>query len=119
MPRFRINKRNRKAMEKNKHKYRVVKMNASKTAANETKVYKRKAKKTGSSIQATIPAQIASKLRIVPGDNVVFRTNEIGDIMIEKEEKVSDKLGVDDEFLQALNEGMSEYHEALKDLVER
>lgn len=119
MARIRINKRNRKAIEKNKNKYRIVKVNTSKPAANETKVYKRKAKKTGSSIQATIPAQVASKLRIVPGDNVVFRTNEVGDIVIEKEEKISNKLGVDDEFLQALNEGMSEYHEALKDLVER
>lgn len=118
MARFRIKKYNRKTLKKNKNKYRVVKATPEGTE-NESKVYKRKAKKTGSSIQATIPAQVASKLRIVPGDNVVFRTNEIGDIVIEKEEKISDKLGVDDEFLQALNEGMSEYHEALKDLVER
>lgn len=87
--------------------------------SNRVKVYKRKAKKTGSSIQATIPAPIVKKLNIVPGDNVVFKTRATGNIIIEKEETISDKLGVDADFLEVLTEGISEYHEALEDLVER
>lgn len=115
-------------------KYRVKKVNDSnvskrasqaldqtavRSGKKEFKVYVRKTKKTGSSIQATIPSEFANQLNLKPGDNVVYRQNRKGQIVIEKEQNVSDELGVGEDFIRALSRGMAEYDEALKDLVER
>lgn len=81
--------------------------------------YTRKAKKTGSSIQATIPAEIAKHLDIHEGDMVLYQLNSDGAVTIRKQESVSDQMGVSEDFLNILQEGMEEYHEALVDLVER
>lgn len=81
--------------------------------------YTRKAKKTGSSIQATIPAEITKHLNIHEGDMVLFQVNADGEVTIKKKEKVSDQMGVSEDFLSILQEGMEEYQEALVDLVER
>lgn len=39
--------------------------------------------------------------------------------MIKKQKTISEQMGVDEEFLSILEEGMAEYKEALEDLVER
>lgn len=84
-----------------------------------SKEYTRKAKITGSSIQATIPADIAKYLNIGEGDMVLYKVNSKGEILLKKKETVSEKRGVDEEFLSVLQEGMSEYNEALENLVDR
>lgn len=84
-----------------------------------TKKYTRKAKKTGSSIQATIPADIAKHLNIQEGDTVLYELNTNGKVTIKKQETVFEQMGVDDDFLNVLQEGMIEYKNALEDLVER
>lgn len=81
--------------------------------------YTRKAKKTGSSIQTTIPAGIAKHLNIHEGDMVAFQLDQNGVVTIKKQEAISDQMGVDEDFLRMLQEGMAEYHNALEDLVER
>lgn len=83
------------------------------------KEYTRKAKKTGNSIQATIPADIAKHLDIQEGDLVLYTINSDGEVMIKKQRTISEQMGVDEEFLSVLEEGMAEYKEALEDLVER
>jgi len=83
------------------------------------KEYKRKAKRTGNSIQATIPKEIANQLEIREGDTVVYKVDKKGEVTIQKEKSVADQLGVEDEFLSILQEGISEYHSALENLVER
>jgi len=82
-------------------------------------IYKRKTKQTGSSIQATIPAEIARKLELEPGDTVVYKVNDNGKVLVEKNQTLSEELGVSEEFTQALHEGMDEYQQALELLVER
>lgn len=84
-----------------------------------SKEYIRKTKKTGSSIQATIPADIAKHLNIQEGDAVLYKVNSNGDVVIEKQKSVSEEMGVDKEFLSILQEGMAEYKDALEDLVDR
>lgn len=84
-----------------------------------SKEYTRKAKKTGNSIQATIPADIAKYLNIGEGDIILYKVNSKGEILLKKKETVSEKMGVNEEFLSILQEGMSEYNEALEDLVDR
>lgn len=84
-----------------------------------SKEYIRKTKKTGNSIQAIIPADIAKHLNIQEGDAVLYKVNSNGDVMIEKQKSVSEEMGVDKEFLSILQEGMTEYKEALEDLVDR
>lgn len=84
-----------------------------------SKEYIRKTKKTGNSIQATIPADIAKHLKIQEGDAVLYKINSTGDVMIEKQKTVSEQMGVEKEFLSILQEGMTEYKDALEDLVDR
>ena len=84
-----------------------------------SKQYTRKAKKTESSIQATIPADIAEYLNIGEGDIVLYKVNSNGEMLLEKKETVSEKMGVDEEFLSVLQEGMAEYNVALEDLMDR
>lgn len=84
-----------------------------------SKQYTRKAKKTESSIQANIPADIAEYLNIGEGDIVLYKVNSNGQILLEKKETVSEKMGVDEEFLSVLQEGMAEYNVALEDLMDR
>lgn len=81
--------------------------------------YTRKAKKTGSSIQATIPADITKHLDIHEGDMVLFQLTDNGEVVLKKEPNVSKEMGVGEDFLAILQEGMTEYHQALEDLVER
>ena len=83
------------------------------------KEYTRKEKKTGNSIKATIPADIAKHLDIQEGDLVLYTINSDGEVMIKKQKTISEQMGVDEEFLSILEEGMAEYKEALEDLVER
>lgn len=84
-----------------------------------SKEYIRKTKKTGNSIQATIPADIAKHLNIQEGDAVLYKVNSNGDVVIEKLKTIPEQMGVDKEFLSILQEGMKEYKEALEDLVDR
>lgn len=84
-----------------------------------SKKYIRKTKKTGNSIQATIPADIAKHLNIQEGDAVLYKLNSNGQVMIEKQKTVSEEMGVEKEFLSILQEGMAEYKDALDDLVDR
>ncbi|WP_161878627.1 type II toxin-antitoxin system PrlF family antitoxin [Alkalibacterium sp. MB6] len=84
-----------------------------------SKEYVRKTKKTGNSIQATIPADIAKHLNIQEGDSVLYKVNSNGDVVIKKQKTISEEMGVDKEFLSILQEGMTEYKDALEDLVDR
>lgn len=84
-----------------------------------SKEYIRKTKKTGNSIQATIPADIAKHLNIQEGDSVLYKVNKKGTVIIEKQKTVSEQMGVDEDFLNILQEGMAEYKDALEDLVDR
>lgn len=76
----------------------------------------RKTKKTGSSVQATIPVSIVKNLNIEPGDSVAFIETNTGDVLFKKAEK---KEELSNEFLLALQEGMDAYDDALKSLVNR
>lgn len=128
MTRFKLNERHFENHSQNvkRKKYRVVELDTPANKASSSRLkpiravsYKRKAKKTGNSIQVTIPSEIVKELNIAPGDNIIYKNNEAGDIVIEKEKMIPEKLGVSEEFLRILDEGMTEYHEVLENLVER
>lgn len=85
----------------------------------EKELMRRKVRKSGTSVVATIPPKVLEELNLQPGDDILFEKRNNGEIVLKKEKSLADYMGLDTEFMQVVNESMTEYEEALKSLVDR
>jgi len=78
----------------------------------------RKITKIGNSLGITIPANMLKEIGLSYGDHVQIKTNN-GKITLQKKENIELPKGVDEEFMDTLNEVIKEHDEAFKGLVDR
>lgn len=78
----------------------------------------RKVTKIGNSYGITIPAEFLKESGLSYGDNVQLNVKD-GEIVMRKKEEVSLPEGVDNEFMDILNDVIKEHEVAFKGLVER
>jgi antitoxin MazE len=78
----------------------------------------RKVTKIGNSLGVTFPAEVLKHLGVTQGDEVSFEFAD-GQITIKKKVNVSLPKGIDEEFLEQMNDMINEYDETFKGLVNR
>lgn len=78
----------------------------------------RKITKIGNSYGVTIPIDMLKEAGISYGDHVQLDLKK-GKIMMEKKKEVRLPEGVDNDFMDVLNDVIKEHHEAFKGLVDK
>lgn len=78
----------------------------------------RKVTKIGNSYGVTIPIDMLKEAGISYGDHVQLDL-EKGKIMMEKKKEVRLPEGIDDDFMDVLNDVIKEHHEAFTGLVDK
>jgi antitoxin MazE len=82
------------------------------------KEVERKVTKIGNSLGVTFPQEVLEHLGITHGDEVRFEL-ENGQVNIKKKVNVNLPKGIDEEFLDQMNDMINEYDKTFKGLVER
>ncbi|RFU66808.1 AbrB/MazE/SpoVT family DNA-binding domain-containing protein [Bacillus sp. V59.32b] len=82
------------------------------------KQVERKVTKVGNSLGVTFPAEVLEHLNVKQGDQVSFHFEQ-GAVKIEKARKVPLPKGIDNNFLDLMNDMINEYDETFKGLAKR
>lgn len=82
------------------------------------KEMERKVTKIGNSLGVTIPQEVLEHLGISQGDVVHFAI-ENGQVIIRKKANLRLPKGIDEEFLEQMNDMINEYDQTFKNLVDR
>ncbi|MFZ0447212.1 MAG: AbrB/MazE/SpoVT family DNA-binding domain-containing protein [Bacillus sp. (in: firmicutes)] len=82
------------------------------------KEVERKVTKIGNSLGVTFPQEVLAQLGISHGDEVQFHI-ENGKVSIKKKKHLTLPEGIDEEFLEQMNDMIKEYNETFKGLVNR
>lgn len=80
--------------------------------------FERKVTKIGNNIGITLPIELLKQVGLEQGDDVQIEVKD-GKIVLRKKEKVMLPEGVDDEFMNILNDVINEHDKAFKGLVNR
>ncbi|RIW31362.1 AbrB/MazE/SpoVT family DNA-binding domain-containing protein [Bacillus salacetis] len=80
--------------------------------------FERKVTKIGNSYGITLPAKLLKQVGLAQGDNVQGEVKD-GKIVLRKKEQATLPEGVDAEFMNILNEVITEHDKAFKGLVNR
>jgi antitoxin MazE len=82
------------------------------------KQVERKITKIGNSLGVTLPQEVLSHLGVAQGDELCFEL-ENGSVSIKKKVNLKLPNGIDEEFLEQMNEMINEYDKTFKGLVNR
>jgi antitoxin MazE len=78
----------------------------------------RKVTRIGNSLGVTFPQEVLEHLKVKQGDEVKFELAP-GSVSIKKKSAMKLPKGIDEEFLEQMNEMISDYDETFKGLVNR
>lgn len=78
----------------------------------------RKVTRIGNSLGVTFPQEVLEHLGISQGDEVRFDLSN-GKVMISKKKNIKLPKGIDEEFLEQMNEMIMEYDQTFKGLKDR
>lgn len=80
--------------------------------------FERKVTKIGNSFGITLPIELLKQVGLAQGDDVQVEVKD-GRIVLRKKEKITLPEGVDAEFMEILNDVITEHDKAFKGLVNR